>query len=152
VWNHLWSNVHAANRRTKQQRQIQWEEGLKDGLSYRQRVERWVGIGNTLVPELLDYHNAEGLRTRDTKAVELYGPAGTVALWHAGISHAPTTNFVNDVVRVMTVVDFHKTADALPDEVLRARFSADSGPPPDIWADWAECVRGCEPEQQAARL
>jgi hypothetical protein len=110
-------------------------------------VERWVGIGNTLVPELLDYHDAEGRRTRDTEAVELYGPAGTVALWHAGISHSATANFLTDVVRVMTVVDFHKTVAALPDEVLRARFSQNSGAPPDIWADWGECVRECAPQQ-----
>ena len=147
VWEHLWHSVHAANRRSWNQRQAQWEQGLRDGLSYRQRVERWVGIGNTLVPELLDYHDAEGRRTRDTEAVELYGPAGTVALWHAGISHSATANFLTDVVRVMTVVDFHKTVAALPDEVLRARFSQNSGGPPDMWADWGECVRECAPQQ-----
>jgi hypothetical protein len=69
------------------------------------------------------------------------GPAGTVALWHAGISHSTTTNFLSDVMRVMTVVDFHKTEAALPDKLLRARFASDTGPVVDIWTDWAECVR-----------
>ena len=52
------------------------------------------------------------------------------------------------MIRVMTVMDFHKTSTAVPDEVLRARFDADGGPAPDIWGDWAECVRG----GSAARL
>ena len=62
-------------------------------------------------------------------------------LWHAGISHAATTNFLSDVMRVMTVVDFHKTLAALPDHVLRSRFAATAGPVVDIWEDWAACVR-----------
>ena len=40
---------------------------------------------------------------------------------------------------------------AVPDEVLRARFEADGGPAPDIWGDWAECVRGSS-HSSAARL
>ena len=64
------------------------------------------------------------------------------------VSDSTTTNFLPDVIRVMTVMDFHKTEAAVPDEVLRARFEADGGPAPDIWGDWAECVRG----GSAARL
>jgi hypothetical protein len=141
VWSQLWSSVHAANRCNPEQRQQEWEAGLRDGLSFRRRVERWTGIGNTLVPELLDYHDVDGRRTRDTEAVELYGPAGTVALWHAGISHSTTTNFCSDAMWVMTVLDFHKTPESLPDEVLRARFASENGPAPGIWDDWADCVR-----------
>ena len=48
-------------------------------------------------------------------------------------------------------MDFHKTEAAVPDEVLRARFEADGGPAPDIWGDWAECVRGSS-HSSAARL
>eukprot|EP01048_Picozoa_sp_COSAG05_P008844 COSAG05_NODE_694_length_7891_cov_5.305570_2_plen_57_part_00 len=42
----------------------------------------------------------------------------------------------------MTVIDFHKTEAALPDEVLRERFARDgTSGVVDIWQDWAECVR-----------
>ena len=65
--------MHAANRVPPQERQREWESGLEEGVGYRKRAERWAGIGNTLVPERLDYRDADGNRTRDTEAVELYG-------------------------------------------------------------------------------
>ena len=156
VWEQLWGHVHAANRRSVAEREREWDEGVREGAAYRQRAERWVGIGNTLVKDTLvkdredredrlDYWwggaEGEGGRIRDSDAVELHGPAGTVLLIHAGISHSTTENMVSDVVRTMTVIDFHKTEAALPDEVLRARFASDGGPVPGVWEDWADCVR-----------
>ena len=73
VWERLWDRVHAANRVPPQERQREWESGLEEGVGYRKRAERWAGIGNTLVPERLDYRDADGNRTRDTEAVELFG-------------------------------------------------------------------------------
>ena len=69
--------MHAANRVPLAERQREWESGLEEGVGYRKRAERWAGIGNTLVPERLDYRDADGNRTRDTEAVELYGARAT---------------------------------------------------------------------------
>ena len=77
VWERLWSRVHAANRVPLAERQREWESGLEEGVGYRKRAERWAGIGNTLVPERLDYRDADGNRTRDTEAVELFGARAT---------------------------------------------------------------------------
>ena len=71
--------------------------------------------------------------------------AGTVVLIHAGISHSTTPNLTSDTIRQMTLYDFHLTPEALPDEVLRARYGGRSaggrGEAPGIWDDWAACVR-----------
>lgn len=38
--------------------------------------------------------------------------------------------------------DFHKNAEALPDDLLRQRIAMTEGDEiPDIWEDWSEAVR-----------
>lgn len=73
VWHQLWSRVHAANRLPHAQRQREFADAAAAGVPYRQRVERFLGIGNSLVPERVDYHDTDGRLTRDTNAVEIYG-------------------------------------------------------------------------------
>jgi hypothetical protein len=67
---------------------------VAEGLGYRQRVEKWVGIGNSLRQPYPDTDDVSLIR--DRTPVELSGPAGTVVLIHAGISHCATPNTTQD--------------------------------------------------------
>ena len=84
----------------------------------------------------------------DTEPVETAGPSGSVVLWHANLLHMAGQNQRRDVIRQATIYAFAKTAESVPDEVVKR------DPSGDLWRDWSEAVRSIEaaaPEQEIPR-
>ena len=103
---------------------------------------------------------------REQEPVEVSGPAGTVVLWVGVTAHVVGQNKHSDVIRQASICqrrnapllsfpasprltpgccladEFHKSVEAMPDELLRQRIAITEGEPiPGIWDDWSEAVR-----------
>ena len=103
---------------------------------------------------------------REQEPVEVSGPAGTVVLWVGVTAHVVGQNKHSDVIRQASICqrrnapfsaslclaladtgllpadEFHKSVEAMPDELLRQRIAITEGETiPDIWDDWSEAVR-----------
>lgn len=70
---------------------------------------------------------------KDTKAVDTYGPAGTVVFWHHRGMHNAGTNH-SQRMRQAVLYEF-------------AKVDINDGPPPaDMWRDWSAEVRAVAPD------
>ena len=73
----------------------------------------------------------------DTAPVDLYGPAGTVILYHHRLNHCPSANY-SAAIRPAVFYEYVGTA-------------ADDGPPPEqMFRDWSVEVQACAARAAAA--
>ncbi len=111
IWTHHWKTFHAGETH----------------VGRRDRVRKLGGY-DFLVDPILEEVKA------DTEAVDCHGPAGTVVLWHHKLLHVPGQNQTSDVIRQATIYGYHKTPEALPDELVVSEAGGD------IWRDWSDEV------------
>ena len=74
----------------------------------------------------------------DTDPVETCGPAGSVVLWHANLTHMAGQNTLPAAIRQATIYAFAKTPESVTDEVVK------SDPQGDLWRDWSDEVQAVE--------
>ena len=71
---------------------------------------------------------------RDTQPVDCHGDRGTLVLWHHRMLHMGGQNFSTDTIRKAVIVDFSKTEEAVPPELLDTSKA-------DLWRDWSQELR-----------
>jgi len=90
--------------------------------------EEWDGYTAPPLPEI----------KADTDPVETCGPAGSVVLWHANLTHMAGQNTLPAAIRQATIYAFAKTPESVTDEVVK------SDPQGDLWRDWSDEVQAVE--------
>lgn len=99
MWKQQWQALQKANSHIAAQSEAEldaeWEEGVRSGLTYRQRIEQRKGY---------DGYNGEVMDTlREQTPVEVSGPAGTVVLWVGVTAHVVGQNKHSDVIRQASI-------------------------------------------------
>lgn len=103
MWKQQWQDLQKANSHiaTKSEAELEaeWEEGVRSGLTYRQRIEQRKGYDG--------YHGEVMDALREQSPVEVSGPAGTVVLWVGVTAHIVGQNKHSDIIRQASICKPH---------------------------------------------